>query len=195
MKENIVIPKDQKIFQTDELKELGLSYYKISKLVQDGKLDRLNKSQYENMEYEGEENDFYYAMAYTKTGVVCLLSAAVYYGLTNYRPESIDVAIPKKKNITTLPEWPVLNLYYFDDYRYSLGISLVEEGKNQFQIFDIEKTVIDIVCYRNKIGIEETKEILTNYLVLPDRNINQLIRYSKTLKCYDVLNTYLEVLI
>lgn len=195
MKDVNAIPKDQKIFQTDELKELGLSYYKISKLVQDGRLDRLNKSQYENLEYEGEENDFYYVMAYTKTGVVCLLSAAVYYGLTNYRPDSIDVAIQKKKNITTLPEWPILNLYYFDDYRYNLGIRLVEEGKNQFQIFDIEKTVTDIIYYRNKIGIEETKEILTNYLLLPDRNINQLIRYSKMLKCYDILNSYLEVLI
>ncbi len=195
MKENAVIPKDQKIFHTDELKELGLSYYKINKMVLDGMLERLNKSHYENLVYEGEENDFYYVMAYTKTGVVCLLSAAVYYGLTNYRPDSIDVAIPKKKNITTLPEWPALNLYYFDDYRYNFGISLVEEGKNQFQIFDIEKTVIDIVYYRNKIGIEETKEILTNYLLRPDRNINQLIRYSKMLKCYDILNTYLEVLI
>ncbi|MDA3847510.1 MAG: hypothetical protein PF505_13385, partial [Vallitaleaceae bacterium] len=64
-----------------------------------------------------------------------------------------------------------------------------------FQIFDIEKTVIDIIYYRNKIGIEETKEILTNYLLKPNRNINQLIRYSKQLKCYDILDTYLEVLI
>jgi predicted transcriptional regulator of viral defense system len=155
----------------------------------------LKESHYENLEYEGEENDFYYVMAYTKMGVVCLLSAAVYYGLTNYRPDSIDVAIPKNKNITTLSECPILNLYYFDDYRYDFGISLVEEGKNQFQIFDIEKTVIDIVYYRNKIGIDETKEILTNYLLRSDRNINQLIRYSKMLKCYDILNMYLEVLI
>jgi predicted transcriptional regulator of viral defense system len=147
------------------------------------------------MDYDGEENDFYYIMAYTRVGIVCLLSAAVYYGLTNYRSDSIDVAIPKKKNVTTLPEWPVFSLYYFDDYRYNLGINLIEEGKNQFQIYDIEKTVIDIIYYRNRIGIEETKEILTNYLSKPNRDINQLIRYSKQLKCYEVLDTYLEVLI
>ena len=28
------------------------------------------------------------------------------------------------------------------------------------QIYDIEKTVVDIVFYREKVGIEETKEIL-----------------------------------
>jgi len=195
MKNDIEIPKNQKIYQTDELKAAGLSYYKINKLVHEGKLNKLNKSHYENMDYDGEENDFYYVIAYTRAGIVCLLSAAVYYGLTNYRPDSIDVAIPKKKNITTLPERPVLSLYYFDDYRYNLGINLIEEGENQFQIYDIEKTVIDIIYYRNKIGIDETKEILTNYLSKPNRNINQLIRYSKQLKCYDVLDTYLEVLI
>lgn len=125
MKANIVIPKDQKIFQTDDFKELGLSYYKINKMVPDGKLERLNKSHYENLEYLGEDNDFYYVMAYTKTGVVCLLSAAVYYGLSNYRPDSIDVGIPKKKNITTLPVWPTLNLYYFDDYL--IAVAFTEE--------------------------------------------------------------------
>jgi predicted transcriptional regulator of viral defense system len=195
MKDNIVIPKDKKIYHTDELKAAGISYYKINKLVYEGKLSKLNKSHYENMDYDGEENDFYYIMAYTRVGIVCLLSAAVYYGLTNYRSDSIDVAIPKKKNVTTLPEWPVFSLYYFDDYRYNLGINLIEEGKNQFQIYDIEKTVIDIIYYRNRIGIEETKEILTNYLSKPNRDINQLIRYSKQLKCYEVLDTYLEVLI
>lgn len=48
------------------------------------------------------------------------------FGLTNYRAESIDVAIPKNKNITTQPEWPTLSLYYFDDYCFDLGISLGE---------------------------------------------------------------------
>jgi predicted transcriptional regulator of viral defense system len=134
-------------------------------------------------------------IAYAKTGIICLLSAASYYNLTTYRPDSIDVAIPKKKKITTHPEWPRFNLYYFDNERYNLGMKLIKDGKNQFKIYDIEKTVIDIIYYRNKIGIEETKEILTNYLMQADRNINQLIRYSKRLKCYDILNTYLEVLI
>ena len=62
-------------------------------------------------------------------------------------------------------------------------------------MYNIEKTVIDIIYYRNKIGIEETKEILTKYLQKHERNINQLIRYSEMLKCYDVLKMYLEVLI
>jgi len=195
MNKDITIPIDKKIYQTNDLIVLGLSYYKINKLVQEGRLVKLNKSYYENLEFQGENNDFYYVSAYAKTGVICLLSAASYYNLTTYRPDAIDVAIPKKKNITTLPEWPIFNLYYFGKNRHDLGMNQIVIGKNQFKIYDQEKTVVDIIYYRNKIGIEETKEILTNYLKRSERNINQLIRYSKKLKCYDILNTYLEVLL
>lgn len=195
MVENLKIPTKKKIFHTKELMDIGFTYYKINKMVKNGKISKLNKSYYENNMFEGEDSDFYYVSAYAPDGVVCLMSAAVYYGLSNYRPDSIDVAIPKNKNISTLPEWPAFNLYYFEEYRYETGISDIKEGENEFRIYNIEKTVIDIIYYRNKVGIEETKEILSNYLNRNDRNINQLVRYSEVLRCYDITKKYLEVLI
>ena len=65
----------------------------------------------------------------------------------------------------------------------------------RFRIYDIEKTVVDIVFYRERIGIEETKEVLTTYLNRSDRNLNRLIRYAELLKCGDVMKKYLEVLV
>lgn len=195
MKKNVTLSRTKKIYHTKELMDHGFTYYKINKLLADGSLIRLTKSFYENSNFNGEENDFFYVSAYAPEGIVCLLSAAVYYGLTTYRPDAIDVAIPKKKNITTLPDWPVLKLYYFEDSRFELGVDKIVIGENGFNIYDIEKTVVDIIYYRNKIGIDETKEILINYLQRENSNINQLIRYSKQLRCYDILNTYLEVLI
>jgi predicted transcriptional regulator of viral defense system len=192
---NITLSKEKKIYSTKELMSLGLSYYKINQLVQLGSLTKLNKQYYENNDFAEDDSDFYYVLAYAPEGIICLMSAAVYYNLTTFRPDSVDVAIPKKKRITTLPDWPILNLYYFDDSRLNLGVSEIINRLNKFRIYDIEKTVIDIIYYRNKIGIDETKEILVNYLQRENRNINQLIRYSKQLKCYDILNTYLEVLI
>ena len=41
--ETVVLPEDQKIFSMQELKGRGLSQYKISKLVNMGKLIKLNK--------------------------------------------------------------------------------------------------------------------------------------------------------
>ncbi len=195
MVNELKLPEDQMIFSVDELKKAGYSHYKINQLVEEGTLLKLNKKYYENTEYRGDESDFYYVQAYAPKGVVCLMSAASYYNLTTFRPDSVDVAIQRKAKISTMPDWPVLSVYYYADDRFKTGIETVQEGRNQFKIYDVEKTVVDIVCFREKVGIEETKEILVNYLRRKDRNLNRLLRYAEMLKCGEVMKTYLEVLV
>jgi len=195
MKEYSKVSNEQLIFSIQELKDKGLSYYKINQLVKQGILIKLNKKYYENTNFDGEESDFYYAYAYVPNGVICLLSAAVHYNLSTHRPDAIDIAIPRKARVSTLPEWPEFKIYYFTDERFSVGAEIIEVGKNKFRIYDIEKTVVDIVFYREKMGIEETKEVLSNYLHRKDRNLNKLIRYAEMLKCEDTINKYLEVLV
>lgn len=195
MSNEVKLSDDQMIFSIEELKKAGFSHYKINQMVEDGTLLKLNKRFYENTKYQGEESDFYYVSAYAPKGVVCLMSAAAYYNLTTYRPDAVDVAIQRKSKISTMPDWPTLSVHYYADERFETGIRNVQEGKNQFRIYDIEKTVVDIVFFREKIGIEETKEVLINYLRRSDRDLNRLLRYAELLKCSDVLKTYLEVLV
>ena len=83
----------------------------------------------------------------------------------------------------------------FTEERFSVGAEIIEVGNNKFRIYDIEKTVVDLVFYREKMGVEETKEVLSNYLHRKDRNLNKLIRYAEMLKCKDIINKYLEVLV
>ena len=195
MVNGVTLPKDQMIISVDELKECGFSHYKINQLVEDGTLLKLNKKYYENTRYQGEESDFYYVSAYAPKGVVCLMSAAAYYNLTTARLDAIDVAIQRNAKISTMPDWPTISVYYYADERFKTGIQTVREGKNKFKIYDIEKTVVDIVFFREKVGIEETKEVLINYLRRKDRDLNRLLRYAELLKCGDVMKTYLEVLV
>ena len=85
--------------------------------------------------------------------------------------------------------------FYYTNERYSLGIETIADGKNLFHIYNVEKTVVDIIFYRDKVGIEEAKEVLVNYLRRRDRNLNQLIRYADKCKCGDIMRKYLEVLV
>ena len=195
MKNKENLPEDQKIISMKELRDIGYSQYMVSKLVDGGKLIKLNKSNYENTGYQGEESDFYYVEAYAPKGVICLMSAAVYYNLTAYIPDAVEIAIPRKAKVSTIPEWPPMKIHYYTDERYALGMITVKEGKNQFRIYDIEKTVVDIVFYREKVGIEETKEILVTYLQRKDRNLNRLLKYAELMKCDKVMRQYLEVLV
>ena len=145
----------------------------------------------------GEENAFRQLRLnqWVKQAVRWMPMEASYYNLTTYRPDSIDVAIQRKAKISTIPDWPTLSVYYYADDRFEMGVETVREGKNQFKIYDVEKTVVDIVFFREKVGIEETKEILVNYLRRKDRNLNRLLRYAELLKCGEVMKTYLEVLV
>lgn len=80
------------------------------------------------------------------------MSAARYYGLTDFLPDAVDVAIARKKKVSILPDWTEIRVYYFDPGHMTLGVQKISDGENSFHIFDIEKTVVDIIYYWNKGG-------------------------------------------
>ena len=190
-----ILQPDRHFYSISELLATGLTYYKINRLVANGQLIKLNNKVYENKTYTGEESDFAYVRAYAPKGIICMMSAARHYGLTTFLPEGIDVAIERNMKVSTLPDWPQINLWYFPEKRYSTGMTSTSDRACEFYIYDPEKTVVDILYYRNKVGIEEMREVLKNYLRREDRNLIKLHRYAEALGCQKILGTYLEVLI
>ena len=87
---------DRKFIRTSKMLELGFSYYMIHRFIKDGIIERINGNTFENLQYTMEENEFLYVDGYIEQGVVCLMSAAVYHGISTVRPYQIDVAIPIK---------------------------------------------------------------------------------------------------
>lgn len=191
----LTLPADRHFLAVSDLLSAGFSYYKIKKLVAEGKLIKLNNKMYENTAYSGEVSDFSVVSAYAPKGILCMMTAVRYYALTTYLPDSVDIAIERNMKISTIPEWPSINIWYFPEKRYNTGIVRIADAAGEYRIYDIEKTVIDILYYRNKVGIEETKEVLRNYLARPDRDLIRLRRYADTLGCKKILGTYLEVLL
>lgn len=192
------MPKDrssQQFISIQELKKDGYSHYKISKLVESGKLAGVNKRYYENLAYTGEPNDFYATTAYSEKSVICLLSAAVYYGLSSERLSRIDVALPRRSRVPESPEWPSMSFYLFSEPRYTLGLNTINENGNKYQIYDIEKTVCDILFYRNKLGFEAAVEVIKKYMQYKDRDLNRLMAYADQLREKTVVQQFVEVLV
>lgn len=192
---SITISSNEHFLTTDRLRKLGFSHYKIGKLADEGKLVKVSRSMYENTTFSGDDSDFSIVSAYAPKGVFCMMTAARHYGLTTFLPDVVDVAIERSMKISTLPDWPDVNVWYFPQKRFSSGVTVSSDNCCEFKIYDIEKTVVDILYYRNKVGIEETKEILKNYLARDDRDLIKLHRYADELGCGKILGTYLEVLI
>ncbi len=186
---------DKQFISRNNLYDAGLSPYKIKRLVADGKLIPVNRNYFENPCYSGDINEFSSVSAYAPKGVVCLTSAAIHHGLSSARPLQIDVALPRRTRIPKSPEWPEMKFYLFTDERYSTGIEQIKEGNGLIMIYDREKTVCDMIFYRNKLGFEPSIEVLKNYINNPSRNINKLMSYAEKLRCAKLLREYLEVMV
>lgn len=186
---------EKKFLSKQDLLSEGYNDYLIRKLMNENLVVRLKNGVYENQIFEGEYNELYSVGTHMRKGVVCLLSAAYYHDLILEAPEAISIAIDLKRKRAVLPERPKFVYFMFDQTRLNLGVVEVVDKIGSFRIYDMEKTICDLIFYRNKLGIDYMSTALNNYLRMENRNLAKLIAYSKQLRCFKQLTTYLSVLI
>ena len=78
---------------------------------------------------------------------------------------------------------------------YSLGETTLklEDGTN-IKIYDLERTICDIIRDRNKIDPQIFNTAMKEYFKSNKRNLNLLYKYAKKLKIDKILKKYMEVL-
>ncbi len=180
------------VLTTQELEEAGISYYYVRKLIENEQIERVKQGVYCWLNGEGDE--LAEVQKIVPNGIFCLFTAALLYELTTFVPSGYHVAIPRKDKVT-LPAYPPINLYYWDDNQYKLGQADIIRQNVSLRIYDREKTVCDFIKFRNKVGIDITKEALKNYLNLRERNLNKLMAYARQMKISTIVNQYLEILV
>jgi predicted transcriptional regulator of viral defense system len=186
------LPKEKSIITTKELVEIGYSMYFIKKMQEEGYLLKVKRGVYSIV--SNSESQYAEVKAIVSKGVLCLLSAAYLHNLTTFIPKNYQLAISNKSKIV-LPEYPPIKLYFWSKKRYELGITTQEVEGIEMNIYNKEKTICDIIKYRNKIGLDTVKEILKNYLKQSDRNLTQLNLYAKELGNEKIITTYISLLI
>jgi predicted transcriptional regulator of viral defense system len=174
------------------LLESGVSYYDLSGLLAEGAIVRLKRGIYKWADQETDE--LAEVARVVPDGVFCLLSAAFYYGLTTTVPATHHVAIPDDRKVV-LPSYPPIRLYYWNKPSYSLGAVSAELAGGSVKLYDLEKTVCDVIRHRNKIGFEVLKEILRNYLGRKDRNLNRLHTYAHQLNIFNKVDAFVKILL
>lgn len=178
---------------TADIREKGIHHVYLQHLVNEGTVTKIKHGLYALA--ENTPNSLVEASLCVSNGVICLGSALAFYQLTTWDPPAVHMAIPRSQK-STIADYPPIKLHYFSGRYYHTGIvSITIENHGSIQIYDQEKTLCDIVRFRNKIGIDIMKEALSEYLSGGDRNINKLVTYAETLGITSVLNQYLEVLL
>ena len=66
---------------------------------------------------------------------------------------------------------------------------------NEVPVYDLERTICDMIRSRNKVGTETFLAALKLYAASPKKDLNKLHSYAKKMRVANVLRQYLEVLL
>jgi predicted transcriptional regulator of viral defense system len=180
------------IVRTRQLQAGGFSHYQLRPLIEQGQILRLKQGLYKWQ--TDDHSELLEVASIVPGGVFCLLTAAAYYELTTFTASDYSVAIPRKAKVV-LPHYPPIKLYYWNEAAYQLGQTTINLNGTMLPIYDVEKTVCDVLRQRHKLGLDLAKEVLTNYLRRPDRQIARLVEYASSLGLGSYLDTTLPVLL
>ena len=180
--------------RTRDIIQKGIHHLHLRELQEDGTIIKVKHGLFsltENSHY----SSLFESQLLIPDVIICLGTALSFYNFTTWDPPETHIAIPKSRKVT-LPEYPPVKLFYFSGEFYKMGIITEKlETDKTIKIYDREKTICDVIRYRNKIGIDIMKEALGEYIKSRDKNLNKLNSYAKNLKISSVLRQYLEVLL
>ena len=74
-------------------------------------------------------------------------------------------------------------------------ISIKTNFNNEITIYDIDKTICDIIKNEFKIDSEIFSKALQLYAISKSKNLNNLIKYSKQMKVEKKINQYMKILL
>lgn len=191
MRNTTIIDELQKsggFIKASEVKTRG-EYEQLRRAAEEGTLLRLRNGVY--VETSALANNMVDVERIVPGGVLCLYSAFAHYGLSTQVPSSFCIAIEAKRKLR-LPDYPVIDLYYWKKENLGFGIMQKDLSGYVVRITDLERTVCDAVKYRNKIGLDVCGEVIDNYLKRDDRNISLLNEYAGRLRLRTILTKYLE---
>lgn len=161
------------------LKEAGIHTRTIAQACSDGIIEKIKPGLYKLSGYARDEHENFVSIALSyQSAVVCLTSAAEYYGLTTFDSPEITIAVPHFSSRIKI-SYPPVKIYYFSRKQYQGEILPVKTHSGIFNIYSMEKTIIDLFRYRRKIGDDIFLECLKNYLKKSKNNVNKLIACSQ----------------
>jgi len=197
--ENKVFKKEAKVFRehggilsTSEAIQSGIHPRNLYAMRDAHHVEQLSRGLYRLAEMSPMENpDFVVVGRRVPGGVLCLLSALYYYGLTTQIPHEIHVALRMGARPPRLDHPPV-RFYHFSGKAFSEGIVEREVDGIRFKIYSREKTLADCFKHRNTIGMDTVLEALRNYWQGKDRKMDDLNKYSAICRVTRVMKPYLE---
>ena len=126
-------------------------------------------------------------------GVICLISALAFHGITTQIPHQVFVALPRDIKAPKIKS-PSLRVFHYSEPSYVAGIETHLLDGVQVKIYSPEKTVVDCFKFRNKIGLDVALEALKLCIEKYKSRPAQFMELARICRVARIMKPYLEVL-
>lgn len=181
------------IIETKAAAQYGISKAMLYKLCKENKIHRIVKGQYILPDDMADE---LLAISNRSSKIIFSHETALYlHGISDRTPFEHTITAPSG----CIPSTAIkaeCKVYYIKPELFELGkTTLRTPAGNYVPVYDLERTICDIIRSRNKLGTETFLAALKLYAINPQKDLNKLNSYAKKMRVSNILRHYLEVLL
>lgn len=194
--ENLLrVAETKGLIRARDLADHGIPRQYLSIACERGLLERLDRGLYALPgAIQTEHRSLVEVCTLVPHGVICLLSALQFHGMTTQSPFEVWLAIGESKEIPRI-SLVKLRIARFSAESLKAGVESHDVDGAELRVFSAAKTVADCFKYRNKIGVDVATEALRDYLRQRKGPIDDLTKYARVCRVERVMEPYLEALL
>lgn len=178
---------------TRQVKNANINTIELTRLVKQNKLKRIARGYYSLDNYFSD--DYYKYQLKSKNCIFSHSTALYFYDLSDRTPLYFDMTVPVGYN-GSLSKDKNVKLHYVKKEYLTLGLTTVESPFGmELRIYDLERTICDIVKYRNHMDKEIFTKALKWYAERKDKDLLKLMKYAKKLNVDKKVLEYMQVLL
>lgn len=134
------------------------------------------------------------AAALVPKGIVCLISALQFHGLTLQMPSAVWMAIERTAWKPTI-SYPSVRFVRFSGWAMTEGVERYPVQSRKLPITNPARTIVDCFRYRNKIGIDVAMEGLREGIRKRKCTPDELWRFAKKARTWTIMRPYVETVV
>ena len=181
------------VLEVSNIDELKVSKDNFYKFVKDNNYEKVGPGMYASRDDIVDELLVLHKRC--PKGVISHDEALYYYGLIDREPLSHTITVYSGFNASRLIK-SGYTVYYVNKDLLNVGkVNVIDNFGNEIPMYDLERTIIDLIRNRSKFEIQNFTTALKAYTKRPDKNLSKLYEYAKAFRVDKTLRTYMEVLL
>lgn len=164
----------------------------LTKLIKENKIERVSRGLYIKNNILVDE--FVVLQSKSRYAIYSNTTALYLHGLSNRIPIRYDITI-KSGYKGSLQKEDNVNLFYTKNELLDLGvINYKLDSGNIIRVYDLDKTICDIIKNKKKIDAEIFNKAIREYFYSKKKNTLKLYEYAKKMNIYNKVRDTFEVL-